>query len=429
MHSRRKLSRRAFLKAGAVATLGWAAGCAAPDPSQGSGQAPARTGQGAAEPTSTPNPTSTVAPTETPLPTGTPVPTFTAVPTATPDPTATPTRASANTATVTPAPTLSPTSTAEPTRTPAPTPTPAVTATPLVARPSRTDLIAHYPQTPGSVVSLVQHDGVWDGDQILSHAVLDMLDAALVQLTGLQDAGAAWSALFDPGEVIDIKVNTISRYTTSPEVAYAVAQRLQEAGVPAEQIVLFDRSDGELKARGYTINQDGPGVRCRGARGWDEPASVAGTTQRVHDVMLSCDALINLPALKQHGTSGFTAAMKNHYGTIDRPGQLHAGQCNPGIPELNALPAIRDKTRLIVGDFIRSCPYDWNRMTRENLIAMSFDPVAFDGAARQVLVDRRTADGRSAGDIVDKSHYVETAVQMGLGAGREQIEVRRRSLA
>jgi hypothetical protein len=303
------------------------------------------------------------------------------------------------------------------------------TATPLVIRPSRADLIAHYPHTSSSVVSVVQHDGVWAGDEISSPAVLQMLDAALIQLTGIGDAATAWSILFDPGEMIGIKVNTISRYTTTPQVAYAVAQRLQEAGVPAEQVVLFDRSDGELAARGYTLNADGPGVRCRGAKGWDQPTPVAGTTQRVHDVMLSCDALINLPALKQHGTSGFTSAMKNHYGTIDRPGQLHAGQCDPGIPELNALSAIRDKTRLMIGDFLRSCPYNWNRMTKENLIVMSFDPVAFDGVARQVLVDRRAADGRPAGDILDKSHYVESAVELGLGAGEAQTDTKRTLLS
>jgi hypothetical protein len=68
-----------------------------------------------------------------------------------------------------------------------------------------------------------------------------MLDAALVQLTGIGDAAAAWRALFGPGEQVGIKVNTISRYTTTPQVAYAVAQRLIEAGLPAEQIVIFDR--------------------------------------------------------------------------------------------------------------------------------------------------------------------------------------------
>jgi hypothetical protein len=411
MHLKKGLSRRAFLKAGALATLGWAAGCAAPSPVH----------KETAQQPPTANPTNMAVPADTPAPTSTPVLTATPAPTDTPEPTATATLAPTSTATVTAA--VAPTSTLEPTQAPSATNTPAAEATPLVARPAREDLISHYPQTPSSVVSLVQHEGVWNGDQILSTVVLQMLDAALTQLTGINDAAAAWGALFDPGEVIGIKVNTISRYTTSPEVAYAVAQRLEEAGIPAGQIVLFDRSDWELQTRGYTLNADGPGVRCRGARAWEQPEQVAGTTQRVHDVMLGCDALINLPALKQHGTSGFTSAMKNHYGTIDAPGRLHGGQCDPGIPELNALSVIRDKTRLVIGDFLRSCPYNWNRMTKENLIAMSFDPVAFDGVARQVLVDRRAADDRSASDITGMSHYVESAVKMGLGADNTHTEV------
>jgi hypothetical protein len=324
------------------------------------------------------------------------------------------------------------TATPVPTTTPEPTST-AVAAAPAstsaVVRPARADLLAHYPQTDRSPVALVRHDGVWDGDEILENVVLPMLDAALVGLTGIDDAAAAWRVLFDPGEQVGIKVNTISRYTTTPQVAYAVALRLQEAGLAPEQIVIFDRVDRELVERGYTINADGPGVRCRGAVAWEGAEQVAGTTQRVHDVMRSCDALINVPALKQHGMAGFTSALKNHYGTINRPGQLHGSYCNPAIPELNALPVIRDKTRLVIGDFIRSSPYDWNRMTKENLIAMSFDPVAHDAVARQVLIERRKADKRSARDIETMSGYVESAVEMGLGGGMEQVDLRERTLS
>ena len=312
--------------------------------------------------------------------------------------------------------------------TPEATDTVVPTATPLATRPAREDLIAHYPQAAQSVVAIVQHDGVWSGDEIESNAVLQMLDAAMTQLTGLGDALVAWRTLFDPGETIGIKVNTISRYTTTPQVAYAVARRLQDAGIPVEQIVIFDRTDRELRDRGFTLNPEGPGVRCRGAKAWEEPAAVAGITQRVHDVMLSCDALINIPTLKEHGTSGFTSALKNHYGTIHAPGQMHGNACDPYIAELNALPVIQRKTRLIVGDFVRICPYDWNQMTRESKIAMSFDPVAHDWVARRVLLDRREVDGRPAKYIEGKSHYMDTAVDMGLGANAAHIEVRRSTL-
>ena len=401
MNNKTNLTRRAFLRASALAAMGLTAGCTSPIE-------PASTGT-ATEPAAQVQPTAT----PTAAPTQTPAATQTTPPTATMEPSSTPTA----TATATQHP---------PTQTPQPpaTTTAAHTPVPIVAVPGRADLMAHYPQVGQSVVSVVRHDGVWDGDQIQSLVVLQMLDAAIVELTGLDDAMSAWRALFDPGEVIGLKVNTISRYTTTPQTAMAVVQRLQDIGVPAEQIVIFDRSHSELKTQGFPFNNGGPGVQCRGAKAWDQQTTVSGTTQRVHDVMLSCSALINIPALKEHGTSGFTSALKNHYGTIDSPGALHGNHCDPYIPDLNALPVIRDKTRLIVGDWIRTCPYDWNRMTKENTIAMSFDPVAHDHVARQMLIDRRNADGRPGQYIEAKSHYLSTAIDAGLGAGDEHSEVR-----
>jgi hypothetical protein len=305
----------------------------------------------------------------------------------------------------------------------------AARATRIHAYPARTDLLAHYPQVDRSPVSLVRHDGAWEGDRVQEHVVLEMLDAALAELTGIGDAAAAWSVLFDPGEQVGIKVNTSSRYTTTPQVAYAVAQRLQEAGLAPEQIVIFDVEDREMADRGYAINADGPGVRCRGAVAWEGLERVAGFKQRVHDVMRSCDALINLPALKMHDIAGFTSALKNHYGTISHPQRLHDDSCKSAIPALNALPVIRDKTRLVIGDFIRICPYNWRRMSVENLIAMSFDPVAHDAVARQTLVERVEADGRPVGGIVAKSGYLAKAVEMGLGGGLEQVDLRRMTLS
>ena len=405
------LSRRTFLRVALLTAGGWLAGCAAPQ------AMPTEDAVTEQTPTSTPPATATALPTATS--------TGTATATTAPTSTAVPPTATATTVAAADDPTTARATQVPPTATPT---SPPPTATPLAAVPSWQELIAHYPQAGHSVVSLVQHNGASAGDEIQRTVVLEMLDAALVELTGINDALTAWRALFDPGERIALKVNTISRYTTSPAVAYAVAQRLQDAGIPAEQIVLFDRTDWELRDRGFTLNADGPGVRCRGAIAWESQADVAGSAQRIHDVMLSCDALINIPALKEHGTSGFTSAMKNHYGTISEPGRLHGNHCDPYIPALNALPVIRDKTRLIVGDFVRICPYDWNRMSVENKIAMSFDPVAHDIVARQVLVNRRAADGQPAGYIEGKSHYIDTAVAEGLGADAAHLTLHEKRL-
>jgi len=67
-----------------------------------------------------------------------------------------------------------------------------------------------------------------------------------------------------PTERIAIKVNTImsSAYWTPVPLVMAVAQSLQDAGIPAGQIIIFDRDPSELQNAGFTINRDGPGVHC-----------------------------------------------------------------------------------------------------------------------------------------------------------------------
>ena len=41
--------------------------------------------------------------------------------------------------------------------------------------------------------------------------------------------------------------------------------------------------------------------------------------------------------------AGVTFAMKNMYGVVERPHDLHGGGCNPGVADLNCIPAIREK--------------------------------------------------------------------------------------
>ncbi len=43
-----------------------------------------------------------------------------------------------------------------------------------------------------------------------------------------------------------------------------------------------------------------------------------------------CAMVINVPILKDHSMSGVTFAMKNMYGVVERPQDLHGDGCNPG---------------------------------------------------------------------------------------------------
>jgi hypothetical protein len=296
-----------------------------------------------------------------------------------------------------------------------PTVPPPPTATPTA--PSRADLMARWPASPTSRVIVVRHNGVWTGDAPDPAIVREMLDAGLGALTDYGDVMAVWHTLFDPGERVLLKVNCISYGgPTQPVVTYAVAERLQQAGLPAENLLIFDRTGHELSAAGYQVNEGGPGVQCHGAQGTGTEASFSQATVRFFQEFDAYDALINLPTPKQHGMAGISVSLKNHYGSINRPGALHGNYCDPGIAELNAHPLIRDKTRLVVGAALQVSPRDWNRPERENALLLSFDPVALDTVGRDILVRHLQEQGQNGSFQVEGARHLRTAQALEVGA-------------
>jgi hypothetical protein len=398
------LSRRTFVQLSLGTLAAWLAGCRA-----------------AVAPTATPSPervaaTSPVTATATPTPsaTHTPLP-LTDTPVATPTeavpPPSTATPLSTPTATLIP-PTYTPVP-ATPTSPPPPSPTP--TVEPALAL-SRAALMAHWPAANTSRVVLVRHGGVWAGNAPDPAVVLQMLDAGLSTLTDVPDVLAIWRALFDPGDRLLLKVNCIAYGgPTQPAVTYAVAQRLQDAGLRPENILIFDRTDNELAAAGYTLNDGGPGVQCHGAWGIGTEATLSQAQVHFYQEIDACDAVINLPTPKQHSGAGISVSLKNHYGSINNPGALHGNWCDPAIAELNAQPNLRDKTRLFVSAALNVSACDWNQPERENALLLAFDPVALDTVARDILVRHRQALGMDAGYLVGGARHLDTAQSLGLG--------------
>jgi hypothetical protein len=188
---------------------------------------------------------------------------------------------------------------ATPTATPRPTVTPKPTPVTDIRRP---DVIRMYPEVASKVVH-ARHASAWDGEELAPGAIRQMLDRAITELTGIDRASEAWAALFAPDERIAIKVNTIatSSYWTRIPVVMAVAERLQDVGVPPEQIVIFDRYTIEMEDAGFPINKGEPGVQCHGTDlSYTTNWTVIDTEVGLSDVLLGCDALINVPLLKQH---------------------------------------------------------------------------------------------------------------------------------
>jgi hypothetical protein len=199
----------------------------------------------------------------------------------------------------------------------------------------------------------------------------------------------------------------------------AVAERLQAAGIPSEQIVIYDRASNDLAGGGFSLNRDGPGVRCYGTdllyeTGW----KVLDTSVSLSSILLSCDGLIDMPILKMHSMdgAGISFALKNHYGSFDQPQNFHGDRLLQGLPALNALPPIKERTRLIIGDALKIVQDNWYSAFDSDLICMSFDPVAHDVLGLQVLNNLQAVNGIETEPIRKRAaEWLKNAAALGLG--------------
>lgn len=108
---------------------------------------------------------------------------------------------------------------------------------------------------PGAVVN----------HEVQAEVVTRAVDDVVATLTGQADADAAWSSLFEPDDVVGIKVNCLGApgIYTRREVVDAIAASVQRAGVSADHIIIWDRPEKHLLRLGDTYAiRTGPGVKC-----------------------------------------------------------------------------------------------------------------------------------------------------------------------
>jgi len=118
--------------------------------------------------------------------------------------------------------------------------------------------------------------------------------------------------------------------------------------------------------------------------------------------------------------SGISFALKNHYGCVSNPSQLH--QIDILLPWLNTLPMIKNATRLVIGDALAasvvgrgSLPY-WEEDLKGDSILMSFDPLAQDRVALDMLVKMaETMNADSSYMTGLASRWMGGAKEAGLG--------------
>lgn len=238
-----------------------------------------------------------------------------------------------------------------------------------------------------------------------SQRLLGILDRAVQAVYGRDSALEAWRAIARPGETVGLKVNCLAgrgTASTSPLLVEAICERLQQAGIRASQIVIWDRMDSDLERAGFRVGARKDGIRSIGndTAGYESDLSVFGSVGSLLSTTLTrtCDAVINLPVLKDHGIVGVTMALKNLFGAIHNPNKYHIAAGDPYVADVFMLPPIRQKVRLTICEAIAPQyhggpsympQFSWPM----NGVLASRDPVALDAAGWRIIEKKRAEKG------------------------------------
>jgi len=291
------------------------------------------------------------------------------------------------------------------------------------------ELLAFNPPRNSRVV-IVTDDEATNGLNINEDIVQVMIDSSIMSFAQIWDVGDAWQAIL-PGitssKIVAIKVNCLNWSMPShPLVAQAIATSLQKMlfsggfSFPANNIIIFDRTDSDLQNSGYTINTSSSGVRCFGTShsgvGYSSQTwNVNGQNKKISRVATEmADFIINLSVLKNHSISGVTLSLKNHYGTVQYPSSLHGGNCDPYIPALNAIDPIKSINVINIIDAllgIKSGGPGGNPQFVANKFIISSDIVAGDYQGRKLLLENGC-------NTTGQATHIDTAVSYGLGTNR-----------
>jgi uncharacterized protein (DUF362 family) len=234
-------------------------------------------------------------------------------------------------------------------------------------------------------------------------------------------ASEAWGRLVRPGDKVGVKVNALGGrgLSSNLQLVEAICERLQQAGIKAGDIVVWDHDTDELERAGFRIAMGGSGVQCFGTDRVDyeqELVTHGSVGSRLSRILTQrSNVLINVPVMKDHDGAGVTIAMKNMYGVIHNPNKYHPNGCNPYIADLNMLPEIRSRMRLTICDATTAQyeggpgykpEYSW----KQNALLVSQDPVALDYTGWQTIERKRAEKGLKTLEAEGRApHYIATA--------------------
>ncbi len=294
--------------------------------------------------------------------------------------------------------------------------------------------------------------GVVGENRIINREIVRvMVRKGLRSLTG---SDQPFKKLINKNDVVGLKINTLGRplIYTHPALIDAMVEELKDAGVPENNIIVWDRFDSHMIDSKFQMNDSASGVkylatetRNKGENKFDPEFTYIsnednaynreddGEISRFSSIFTKkCDKIINLAILKDHLLAGVTLCLKNiAYGITNNNGRFH-GPNHIGyfITDVCQLPEVRKKVVLHVIDGIEGCfdkgplPDFPDTLYAPQKIWFGFDPVALDYLGLMEIEAKRKEMGlRSIKDLKPATH-IDISSKAGLGSNSmEEIDL------
>ena len=295
---------------------------------------------------------------------------------------------------------------------------------------------------------------VWENDQLNEDAVSELMDQAMMKLTGRSSAKEAWRDIVLPDDIVGIKINPLAgpELSTHSIIVDKIVEGLYGAGVLRKQIIIWDRFEEHLLNAGYPIKQDEADVRTFASDtegiGYDdevfyesEKDSAArreneSTRSRYSRIVTQqVDVLINVPVLKHHAMAGVSGCLKNlAFGSVDNTRRFHGKPiyCNPAIAEILEQKVLKEKLVLnivdgLVASFDRGPVYHAESAWNYGGLFISADPVILDVLVLQTVNQKR--EEMELDSVSKLANHISSASKLDLGtntldqADLRQVEV------
>lgn len=266
-----------------------------------------------------------------------------------------------------------------------------------------------------------------------AEVVQDMMNRGIQKVTGKSNVKAAWRSLVSPKDVVGLKVYSGPgpNSGTRPAVVEAVVQDLLKAGIPASNIIVWDKRLVDLRLAGFSYLADRYHIRLAGSADagydpkvfyqnpvpgnlsagdleFDRDRATTGSKSYVSKLLTqSITKIITIAPLLNHNMAGICGnlyglamgSVDNTQRFLDSPERLATA-----VPEIYAMSPLSDHVVLSITDALIG-QYQGEQMsllhysTELNQIWLSRDPVALDvWGVRELDNERQAAKMDSFGD-------------------------------